>query len=163
MSLYSVLLTANFIVTFVRYKFTVLQLKYRNSAGKNEVFDPFRKKWVAATPEEMVRQRFCFYLVNDLHYPQGLIANEYTIDVNGQKQRCDTLVFKDGRYVMMVEYKAPDVEITQAVFDQVSRYNSIIKARYAIVTNSKQCYCCKFDFAKHQSCFLKSLPLWEEI
>lgn len=128
-----------------------------------EVLDPFRRKWVAATPEEMVRQRFCFYLVNDLHYPQGLIANEFTIDVNGQKQRCDTLVFKNGHFVMLVEYKAPDVEITQATFDQISRYNSMIKASYAVVTNSVKCYCCKFDFAKHQSSFVEVLPFWEEL
>ncbi len=140
-----------------------LQLKLRNSGKKMEVFDPFRNKWVAATPEERVRQNFCNYLVEKLDFSPGLIANEYSVDVNGQKQRCDTAVFKNGRFVMLVEYKAQSVTITADVFRQVAAYNSIIRADYVVVTNGKQCHCCKFDFDNHTTQFLTELPKWSDL
>lgn len=127
------------------------------------MFDAFRKKWTAATPEELVRQNFCLYLVNVKHYPASMIANEITVDINGQKQRCDTLVFKSGKYSMLIEYKAENVPVSRAVMDQAMRYNSRIRAGYVVITNLKQCYCCKIDFQSMKATFLKDIPDWDEL
>ena len=75
----------------------------RDSADRLKVFDTLRKKYVALTPEEYVRQHFVNYLINDLHYPVGLTANEVTIKLNDTTKRCDTVVWdKTGRPVMIV-------------------------------------------------------------
>ncbi len=77
-----------------------------------------------AHPEEFVRQHFTAWLRDAKHYPASLMANEIGIDVNGTRKRCDTVIFgKDGKPVVIVEYKAPDVAVNQAVFDQIVRYN----------------------------------------
>ena len=47
---------------------------------------------------------------------------------------------------MIVEYKAPEIEITQKVFDQITRYNMVLKVDYLIVSNGLQHYCCRIDY-----------------
>ena len=81
----------------------------------NKIFDPYRRKYVAATPEEEVRQWFCSFLTKEKSFPMVAIANECTININGLSQRCDTIVYKQGNPVMLVEYKAPSVKISQDV------------------------------------------------
>ena len=96
--------------------------------GKNVIFDTLRQKYVALTPEEWVRQHFVHLLTDFKGYPKGLLANEIQLDLNGTKKRCDTVLFnKDLSARMIVEYKAPNIEITQAVFDQITRYNMVLK------------------------------------
>ena len=86
--------------------------------GKQYIFDVLRKKYVALTPEEWVRQHFTRFLLQEKGYPLGLMANEIQVNLNGTRKRCDTVLFnRDLTARMIVEYKAPSVEITQAVFD----------------------------------------------
>ena len=97
-------------------------LRIRDENGIRKVFDRLRDKWVVLTPEEWVRQHFTYWLINEFHYPQSLMANEIGIEVNGAKKRCDTVAFRrEGTPLLIVEYKAPDIRITQAVFDQIVR------------------------------------------
>ena len=110
-------------ITFVKVVF-ILELRIENIGGKEQVFDVFRQKWVALTPEEGVRQQFCHFLVDVKKYPQISIANECTLQINGQRQRCDTIVYSKGHPVMLVEYKASAVKITQDVINQALRYNT---------------------------------------
>ena len=43
-----------------------------------------------------------------------------------KKKRCDTVLYRrDLTARMIVEYKAPEIEITQKVFDQITRYNMV--------------------------------------
>ena len=93
--------------------------------GVERVLDPLRGKWVALTPEEWVRQHFVAHLTENLGYPAALMGNEVPLTLNGTSRRCDTVLFSSEglRPVMIVEYKAPHVEITQRVFDQIVRYN----------------------------------------
>lgn len=124
-----------------------------------KVFDPLRKKFVVLTPEEYVRQNFVAWLINELHYPQSLIANEIGITLNGTKKRCDTVVFgKDGLPLMIVEYKAPDVTVTQSVFDQIVRYNMVLRARYLAVSNGISHYFCVIDYSSGRYSFLPDIP-----
>ncbi len=85
--------------------------------GVERVLDPLRGKWVALTPEEWVRQHFVAHLTENLGYPAALMGNEVPLTLNGTSRRCDTVLFSSEglRPVMIVEYKAPHVEITAGV------------------------------------------------
>ena len=128
------------------------------------MFDPLRKKYVVLTPEEYVRQNFTSWLRDTLHYPASLMANEIGIDLNGTKKRCDTVIFNpDGSPFMIVEYKAPSVTVTQAVFDQIVRYNMVLKARYLAVSNGLQHFCCVIDYARSTYHFIPEIPDYAEV
>ena len=82
--------------------------------GKNVIFDVIRRRYVALTPEEWVRQHFVHFLLAHKGYPQALMANEVQVQLNGTKKRCDTVLYRrDLTARMIVEYKAPEIEITQ--------------------------------------------------
>ena len=132
--------------------------------GKNVIFDPLRQKYVALTPEEWVRQHFVHFLTDFKGFPKGLLANEIQLDLNGTKKRCDTVLFnKDLSAKMIVEYKAPNIEITQAVFDQITRYNMVLKVEYLIVSNGIRHYCCKIDYNTMKYTFLPDIPAYTEL
>lgn len=138
--------------------------KIQQRNGKNVIFDPLRKKYVALTPEEWVRQHFVHLLTEHKGYPKGLLANEIQLDLNGTKKRCDTVLFnKDLSARMIVEYKAPNVEITQAVFDQITRYNMVLKVEYLIVSNGLRHYCCRINYSTMQYTFLADIPAYSEL
>lgn len=122
-----------------------LQLR-RSTDGTLRVFDPLRRRWVAFTPEERVRQHFVAFLVGTLGYPAGRMANEVPVNHNGRQRRCDTVVYDSAaRPVAIIEYKAPSVSITGRAFDQILRYNMVLGTRWIIVSNGVDHYCCKVD------------------
>ena len=132
--------------------------------GKRQIFDNLRRSYVALTPEEWVRQHFVHLLTEIKGYPKGLLGNEIQLDLNGTKKRCDTVLFdKNLQARMIVEYKAPHVEITQAVFDQITRYNMVLKVEYLIVSNGLHHYCCRIDYNTMQYSFLPNIPKYEEL
>ncbi len=108
------------------------------------IFDRLRQKFVAITPEEWVRQHFVNFLITHRSYPPGLMANEVSITQNGCRRRSDTVIF-DHRAVPLavVEYKAPDVAITEKVFDQIVRYNMVWGVKWLMVSNGLGLYCCR--------------------
>lgn len=127
--------------------------------GKYSIFDRIRRKYVALTPEEWVRQHFVNFLIEHKGYPASLLGNEIQINLNSTIKRCDTLLYRrDLTPQMIVEYKAPEIPITQAVFDQITRYNMVLKVDYLIVSNGLQHYCCKIDYQKKRYYFLKEIP-----
>ena len=139
-------------------------IKIQQRDGKSFIFDPLRKKYIALTPEEWVRQHFVHLLTDYKGYPKGLLANEVQLNLNGTKKRCDTVLFnKDLSARMIVEYKAPTVEITQAVFDQITRYNMVLKVEYLIVSNGLHHYCCRIDYTTMKYTFLPDIPNYQEL
>lgn len=137
---------------------------YKDKTDNLKVFDPLRKKYVALTPEEYVRQHFVNYIINHLHYPIGLTSNEVTINLNNTIKRCDTIVYKNtGKPLMIVEYKAPNIEVNQSVFDQIVRYNMALHADYLVVSNGIQHYCCKIDYENNSYQFIPHIPTYEEM
>ena len=117
--------------------------------GRRMVFDPLRRRFVALTPEEEVRQKVLYLLVEQLHVPAGLIAVEYSVKVNGLDKRCDAVVFgKEGSPLMIVECKAPSVKLTEKVLDQAVRYHSALMPRYLMLYNGELCYCFKVTEGK---------------
>lgn len=123
------------------------------------IWDKIRRKYVALTPEEWVRQHFINYLVTEKKYPPSLIANETQINLNGQKKRCDSVIYDSViSPLVIVEYKAPDVKITQEVFNQIVRYNIVLKVKYLIVSNGMQHYCCKMNYENMTFEYLSDIP-----
>jgi len=136
------------------YKF-----KIKSSENKRFIFDTVRKKYVALTPEEWVRQHFVLYLVSEKKYPLSLIGIEKELIINNLKKRTDILIFnRTGKPELIVECKAPSVKITQDTFDQIARYNLKLNATYLVVTNGLSHFYCKMDFTNQRYLFLKDIP-----
>lgn len=132
--------------------------------GRPFIFDIIRRLYVALTPEEWVRQHFVHFLIGTKGYPQSLMANEVQLKLNGMSRRCDTVAYdRTLRPRVIVEYKAPTVNITQQVFDQICRYNMVLQVDYLIVSNGLAHYCCKVDNTTHTYTFLKDIPSYEEV
>ncbi len=140
------------------------EAKITTTGGKQQIFDPLRRCYVALTPEEWVRQHFVNMLLTSKGYPAALTANEVAIELNGTKKRCDTVVYdKALRPRVIVEYKAPSVKIDAKVFAQIARYNIVLRVDYLIVSNGLQHYCCKMDYEKNSYTFLSEIPAYKEI
>lgn len=137
-----------------------MQIKVQKGTdGVERVWDGLRQRFVALTPEEWVRQHFVNWLINGKGYARSMMANEIGIQVNGMQRRCDTVVFgRDKNPMVIVEYKAPDVKITQDVFDQIVRYNMTLHASYLIVSNGLNHYCCKIDYTHNTYHFIPAIP-----
>lgn len=129
---------------------------------KNEkpfIFDDLRKKFVALTPEEWVRQHFIRFLIEVKHYPASLIAIEKQLVINGLKKRCDAVVYsRNAEPLMIIEFKATTVSIAQQTFDQAAVYNSKLKVDYFIISNGLKHYCCRLDKNVLQYNFLDDIP-----
>jgi len=140
------------------------RLKTREANDKLEVFDIIRKKYIVLTPEEWVRQQFINYLINEKNYPASLIAIEKGIKVLNMSKRFDAVVSdQTGCLVALIEFKSPDVNITQKVFEQIAAYNMQLKVRYLIVSNGMKHYCCKVDYEKKKFTFLDDIPMYNDL
>lgn len=129
-----------------------------------EVHDPLRKKWLLLTPEEWVRQHFTSYLIAYKGYPAGLMANEVSITLNGTSRRCDTVIYdRQLKPVAIVEYKEPGIAITQNVFEQIARYNIVLRVKYLIVSNGLSHYCCEVDALNNRYKFIQTIPCYTDI
>lgn len=138
--------------------------KIMQKDGKPFILDIIRQQYVALTPEEWVRQHFVHFLITHKGFPQSLMANEVQIRLNGMSRRCDTVVYDRALQPrVIVEYKAPSVQITQQVFDQICRYNMVIQADYLIVSNGLAHYCCKMDYKAQSYAFVKEIPSYAEM
>ena len=138
--------------------------RYKNEGEDRYVMDIFRKRYVMLTPEEEVRQRFARYLVEEKEFPSSLIMTEYALKLNKMTRRCDILVHKPaGHPTVLVECKAPEVNISQAVFDQVARYNLVFKVKYLMVTNGLKHYCCIVDFDSQSVDFQNKIPSYLDL
>ena len=139
-------------------------LKVKKNGSRLSVFDRLRKRYVALTPEEWVRQHFVEYLIETKQFPAALMANEVSLTQNGIKRRCDTLVAdREGQPLVIIEYKAPEIEITQQVFDQIVRYNMVLRARYLMVSNGMVHYCCQIDYENNTYSFLTEIPSYGDL
>ena len=133
--------------------------KLKSSENKTYIFDVIRKKYVALTPEEWVRQHVVHYLINEKGYPKSLINVEKQLLVNNLKKRTDIVVFTNtGIPLIIVECKAPSVKITQKTFDQIVRYNLKLNAKYLMLSNGLEHYFAALDVKNEAFIFLKDIP-----
>ena len=128
------------------------------------IFDFLRRKYVALTPEEWVRQHFTHYLVEHKGYPKGLLGNEIELQIGDKRLRCDSILYnKVAQPQMIIEYKAPTVPLQQKVFDQVSAYHLLLRVDYLLISNGMEHYCCKMDYEHRKYIFLQDIPDYEKL
>jgi hypothetical protein len=138
--------------------------RIKEDKGKKYIFDEIRRRFVLLTPEEWVRQHVVNFLVSVKKFPLQLISIEKGFHQNRRRQRYDLLVYnRKAEPLMIVECKAPEVEINQHVFDQAGRYNNIHKAVYMLITNGMKHYCCLINIANKQYKFLQEIPDYYEL
>ena len=134
-------------------------VKVRGTREKPEIFDFLRKKYVALTPEEWVRQHFTHWLVEHKGYPKGLLGNEIELRIGEKRLRCDSILYDEKALPrMIIEYKSPSVSVTQRVFNQISTYNLLLHVDYLMVSNGVQHYCCRMDYEHQKYEFLQAIP-----
>lgn len=139
-------------------------IRLRGTREHPQIFDMLRRKYVALTPEEWVRQHFVHYLVDHKGYPAALLANEIQLRVGDKTLRADSVLYsRTLRPRMIIEYKAPTVAITQKVFDQISAYNQLLHVDYLVVSNGLEHYVCRMDYEGKKYVFLEHIPDYSEI
>jgi len=145
-----------------KLNFPTYRFRFKSSENKVLIFDIIRKKFVVLQPEEWVRQNCIHYLLEDKGFPKSLINVEKELKINDIRKRYDIVVFKpDGDIYLIVECKAPQININQIVFDQIARYNLTLKADYLMVTNGLNHYYCQMNFEKELYQFLRDIPAYK--
>ena len=139
--------------------FPKFSFRFKNKENKISIFDVIRKRFVILQPEEWVRQHCIHYLIDYKGYPKSLINIEKELIINSLRKRYDIVVFNsDGSIHLIVECKAPAVNINQNVFDQIALYNLSLNATYLMISNGINHYYCQMDFKKEKYHFLKDIP-----
>jgi hypothetical protein len=134
-------------------------LRIKKEGNVSYVFDPVRSKHIVLQPEELVRQLLLIYLVQEKKYPLGKIAVEIGLKVNELQKRCDILLYdKDFNPFMIIECKAPSVEINDAVFFQAAIYNLPLQVPYIMLSNGINNYCARLNYEQNKVEILIEIP-----
>ncbi len=148
----------------IRLNLPNFEIKLSGTREHPQIFDVLRRRYVALTPEEWVRQHFVHYLIEHKGYPATLLANEVRLQVGDKVLRADSVLYDSQLQPrMVVEYKAPTVALTQKVFDQISVYNMLLHVDYLIVSNGLEHFCCRMNYADNSYIFLETIPEYEEL
>ncbi len=140
------------------------EFRTKNKDNQLYILDSIRKKYYVLTPEEWVRQNFVHFLINEKGYPKGRIGIEIPVKINGMTKRADILFYDlKGNPEIIIECKRPSVSITQDTFDQIARYNMVLKAKTLIVTNGIDHYCCEMDHENMRYYFLEDVPEYKKM
>lgn len=139
-------------------------IKLSGTKEKPFVFDALRRRYIALTPEEWVRQHFVHFLIEHKGYPASLLANEIRLGIGNKVLRADSVLYDNRLHPRMImEYKAPSIPITQKVFDQISAYNILLHVDYLVISNGIQSFCWKVDYEHNQYDLLDGIPDYDEI
>jgi len=99
------------------------------------------------------------YLYEHLHYPKNLLGVEVSLKLNNLSKRADIVIYAaDLTPWMLVECKAAEVEIAQAVFDQAARYNITMRVPFLVVTNGIRLLAAKINFHENKVEMLQTMP-----
>lgn len=148
------------------YELNLPTYEFRLQKENNQIciFDDIRKKFVALTPEEWVRQHIVHFLLTQKHFPASLMGIEVGMKVNTMTRRADIVCYNSqAKVLLIVECKAPEVKITQAVFEQIAQYNMQLKSQYLLVSNGFQHFICKINHNTKTYEFLENIPDYKEI
>ena len=115
--------------------FPAYDFKVQSIGGKDQIFDPCRKKWVVLTPEEWVRQNMLQYLIQVCKYPIELIAIEKTIQLGSLNKRFDILVYQETTPWMIIECKEAKTTLNDKTILQLLQYQQVLDARFLIASN----------------------------
>ena len=137
-------------------------MNIRTQNGKQYVLCAWRRKYVRLTPEELVRQTTLQLLEDQYGFPHGLIGVEIPIEVVGLKKRCDAIVYNQHMQpLMLLEFKAPSVPLTQEVFDQAAIYNRHLNVPYLMLSNGQRSIVAQVHENQYQ--FLPVIPKYNEL
>ncbi len=132
--------------------FPDIKAQIKQIDGQKQIWDVLRRKYLVLTPEEWVRQHVIAWLINERNIPAQSISQEYPVDVNGQNQRADIVVIdKFAQPYILVECKAPDIDIDNEVALQAWRYNSVLRARYVLLTNGRGLWCYEYHNGQYRA------------
>ncbi|MCU0370962.1 MAG: type I restriction enzyme HsdR N-terminal domain-containing protein [Bacteroidales bacterium] len=146
-------------LNFPEYDFRIAEKN-----GKRSIFDPVRKKYVALTPEEWVRQHVIRYLAEEKKVPLSLIRAESEIRLYQTRKRFDLAVYdRNGQAVAVVECKATNVRVTQEVLDQAVRYNLARRVKYLMLTTGLQHVFCRMDMNDGSISLIQDLPEYPDL
>ena len=110
------------------------------------IWDPLRKKDVALTPEERVRQWCIQVLARQYKVPMHMMMSEASLKLGGKSYRADIIAYdRSLQPVLVVECKRPEVEITAEVLDQAICYNMVLDVKFILITNGMRNYILKKD------------------
>ena len=141
------------VLAFPTFSFTI-----KSSEKKRFILDPIRKKFVLLTPEEWVRQHVIQDLM-DKGISKTRLSVEKKFEVMGKQKRFDVVVAgANASIALLVECKAPEVPITQLTFDQIARYQLVLKADYLMLTNGLQHIYCQIDYERQAYHFVPDFP-----
>ncbi len=144
--------------TLPKLNFPPIRPRARRCGEGIEVWDALRKQWLKLTPEEWVRQHLIHWLQKQGVTPQQIIQ-EYPVSLNGQPQRADVVVVDcQGQPLLVAECKSAEVRLSQETLAQAVRYNSILRARYLMLTNGLNHYLYALDPQSGQYAPLKEFP-----
>ena len=130
------------------------------------IYDPLRKKEVALTPEERVRQWCIGVLSEHLEVPLHMMMSEVGFKLGGKQFRADILVYdRQAHPLAVVECKRPEVEMSREVLDQAIRYNMVLNVRFMIITNGRQTFACRRveEDGNVRYVFIEKVPSYEEM
>lgn len=131
-------------------------------SGKNTIWDPLRKKEVALTPEERVRQWFIGVLSANAEVPLHMMMSETGFKLGDKQFRADILVYdRSAKPLMVVECKRPETDLTTEVLDQAIRYNMVLNVRYIVITNGNRTFMCVRNETGYT--FISELPKYNEM
>ncbi len=134
-------------------------LKLKRIKDKIYVFDELRKKSLLLTPEEWVRQHWIHHLYTQKNYPKSLMHIEGGLNLHGLQKRTDLVIYNNqGQKILIAEFKAPEVKISQRTFEQINNYNMMHKIPLLLVSNGLDHFFCKVNFHNNQYEFLEDLP-----
>lgn len=138
--------------------------KIKSDGQRKLIFDTIRKKYVALTPEEWVRQNFIRFLNEVKNYPLSLMSVELHQKIYKAQRRSDIIVFNNnGEPFMIVECKATFIKLDNKVFEQAAGYNIRLKTNYLVVTNGLKHYCCRINHTAGTWEFLDDIPVYWEV
>ena len=144
----------------IKLNFPNYEFRLKKDGQKRFIFDLIRKKYIELTSEEWVRQNCVQFLIEEKKISRFSIAIEKEIEFNGLKKRFDIVSYSsEGKINLLVECKAPNIEINQKTFDQILIYNKILKSKYLMVTNGINHYYCKINEDRNNIKFLANFPL----
>ena len=132
--------------------FPEISARLKEVDGEKFIWDSIRQIWLLLTPEEWVRQHVIAWLIGYKGIPALRISQEYPVNINGQHQRADIVVIDErAKPYILVECKAPNIEIDNEVVMQATRYNAVVKARYILLTNGKKLYCYEYSEGQYRA------------
>ena len=133
-----------------------------SATNKHQILCAWRRRYVRLTPEEHVRQTILHALEDNFAYPHGLVAVEVPIEVAGLKKRCDAIVYNQQMQpLMLIEFKAESVPLTQQVFDQAAIYNRHLHVPYLMLSNGKDTIIAEVKETTYQ--FLNHIPYYSDL